>query len=226
MILKVNGVDIFYEKTGEGRPCVLLHGNGQNHSIFGILTEELSKDHAVYALDSRDHGKSSKTKSLSYELMMEDTAALIRELGLDKPFVYGLSDGGIIALLLASKYPDLVSGIASSGANIRPDGVKEPVLKIFRFIYYVSGSRKFKMMLTQPNISDEQLEKISVPTLVLAGSRDIIRENHTRHIARHIPNSELQIQEGEGHASYVMKSRKIYGILRPFIDKIENSESV
>ena len=226
MILNVNGVDIFYEKTGEGRPCVLLHGNGQNHSIFGVLAEELSKDHAVYALDSRDHGKSSKTKELSYELMMEDTAALIRKLGLEKPFVYGLSDGGIIALLLASKYPDLVSGIAASGANIRPDGVKETFLKIFRFIYYLSGSRKFKMMLTQPNISDEQLEKISVPTLVLAGSKDIIRENHTRHIARHIPNSELQILQGEGHASYVMKSKKIYGILRPFIDRIDNTASV
>lgn len=70
MILRTNGVDIFYEKTGEGKPCVLLHGNGQNHSIFDVLVEDLSKDHAVYAMDSRDHGKSSKTKYLSYELMM------------------------------------------------------------------------------------------------------------------------------------------------------------
>lgn len=222
MILNTNGVDIFYEKTGEGRPCVLLHGNSQNHRTFNTLAEDLSNDHAVYALDSRDHGKSSKTKELSYELMMEDTAGLIRKLGLEKPFVYGLSDGGIIALLLASKYPDLVLGIAVSGANLRPDGVKEKVLKIFRFIYLLTGSRKFKMMLTQPDIRDEALGRISVPTLVIAGSRDIIKENHTRHIARHIPDAELLILDGEGHASYAIRSKKLYGILRPFIDKIEN----
>lgn len=222
MILRTNGVDIFYEQTGEGRPCVLLHGNGQDHRIFDVLVEALSKDHAVYALDSRDQGKSSKTKALSYDLMVEDTTGFIRKLGLEKPFIYGFSDGGIIALLLASKYPDLVSGIAVSGACLRPDGVKENVLKIFRLIYMLTRSRKFKMMLTEPNISNEELERISVPTLVLAGSKDIIRYNHTRHIARHIPNSELQIQDGEGHGSYVMNSDKIYGILRPFINKIEH----
>lgn len=224
MNLKINGVDIFYEKTGEGRPCVLLHGNGQNHSIFNALVEDLSKDHAVYALDSRDQGRSSKTKELSYELMVEDTVGFIKKLGLEKPFIYGFSDGGIIALMLASKYPDLVSGIAVSGASLRPDGVKEKVLKIFRLIYKLTRSRKFKMMLTEPNITNEELERISVPTLVLAGSKDIIRYNHTMHIARHIPNSELQIQEGEGHGSYVMNSKKIYAILRPFIDKVENKD--
>lgn len=226
MILHTNGVDIFYEKTGEGRPCVLLHGNSQDHTIFDVLVEALAKDHAVYALDSRDHGKSGKTKELSYELMMEDTAGLIRQLGLEKPFVYGLSDGGIIALLLASKYPDLVSGIATSGANLRPDGVKEKFLKIFRFIYLLTRSRKFKMMLTQPNIGNEDLARISVPALVIAGSKDIIRENHTRHIARHIPNAELLLLQGEGHASYVVRSTKLYGILRPFMDNIEHGESV
>lgn len=222
MILHTNGVDIFYEKKGEGRPCVLLHGNGQNHSIFDVLVETLSKDHQVYALDSRDHGKSSRTKELSYALMMEDTAELIRKLGLEKPFVYGLSDGGVIALLLASNYPDLVSGIAVSGANLRPDGVKEKIMKIFRFIYFLTRNRKFKMMLTQPNITNEDLARISVPALVIAGSKDIIKENHTRHIARHIPNAELLILQSEGHASYVVRSTKLYGILRPFIDKIEN----
>lgn len=78
------------------------------------------------------------------------------------------------------------------------------------------------MMLTEPNISNEDLERISVPTLILAGSNDIVKNNHTRHIARHIPGSELQIQHGEGHAGYVMHSHKIYRILHPFIDKVEH----
>ncbi|MBW8381505.1 MAG: alpha/beta hydrolase [Youngiibacter sp.] len=221
MIVRTNGVDIFYEKTGEGRPCVLLHGNGESHEIFDVLTEELSKDHAVYAMDSRGHGRSTGEGDLSYELMMEDTAGLIRQLGLDKPFVYGFSDGGIVALLIAIRYPDIVSGIAVSGANLRPDGVRGAYLLIFRLIHFFTRSRKVKMMLTQPDIKDEELERISVPVLVLAGSRDLVKEEHTRHIAKHIKGSELRVLDGESHTSYVVHSRKLYGILKPFMDKLE-----
>ncbi|ETA79278.1 alpha/beta fold hydrolase [Youngiibacter fragilis] len=221
MIVNVNGMDIFYEKTGEGSPVVLLHGNGEDHGIFDVLSDELSIDHAVYAMDSRGHGRSGKARELSYESMMEDTARLIRHLGLNRPFVYGFSDGGIIALLLASRYPDLVRGIAASGANLDPQGVRAKYIRILRVIHFFTRSRKVRMMLTQPDISDEELERIDVPTLIIAGSQDIIREEHTRHIAGCIRNSELVILEGEGHASYVVHSRKLYGILKPFLDRIE-----
>jgi pimeloyl-ACP methyl ester carboxylesterase len=221
MIIDVNGMDVFYEKTGEGRPVVLLHGNGEDHGIFDVLSEELSIDHAVYAMDSRGHGRSGRTSEFSYESMMEDTAGLIRQLGLSKPFIYGFSDGGIIALLLASRHPELVSGIAVSGANLDPQGVKEKYRRIFRVIHFFTRSRNVRMMLTQPDIKDEELEKIVVPTLIIAGKKDVIKESHTRHIAGCIRNSELKVLEGEGHASYVVHSGKLYGILKPFLDSIE-----
>lgn len=221
MIVNVNGMEIFYEKTGEGRAIVLLHGNGEDHNIFDVLSEELSIDHSVYAMDSRGHGRSKKVRELTYESMMEDTAGLIRQLGLNKPFVYGFSDGGIIALILASKYPELVSGIAVSGANLNPRGVREKYIRIIRMIHFITRNRKVRMMLTQPDIKDEELERIRVPSLVIAGEKDIIKEEHTRHIAGCIRNSELKVLEGEDHASYVVHSSKLYGILKPFLDSIE-----
>ena len=108
MNIKVNGIDLYYEKTGQGCPIVLLHGNGESHDIFAVLIKRLSPNYTVYAIDSRDHGKSGKVKSLDYGDMMEDVAAFIRQLDIESPVLYGFSDGGIIGLLLAIKYPALI----------------------------------------------------------------------------------------------------------------------
>ena len=108
MYIRVNDTNLWYETKGNGQPFILLHGNGESHEIFTVLMNELSKKFSVYAIDSRCHGKSSKTNELSYGLMMEDVASFIKELKLEKPLLYGFSDGGIIGLLLASEYSDHV----------------------------------------------------------------------------------------------------------------------
>ena len=124
MHIKVNQIDLFYEKTGQGSPIVLLHGNGEDHTIFDVMTKRLAKDYTVYAIDSRGHGKSDRVAELSYSDMAEDAAAFIRELKLEKPALYGFSDGGIMGLLLAIEYPDMLSKLIVSGANIDPGGIK------------------------------------------------------------------------------------------------------
>lgn len=217
MYLHVNDTDLWYEQIGDGPPIILLHGNGESHRIFDILTDQLSKKYTVYALDSRDHGQSSKTKDFSYDLMTEDVRQFVGILSIEKPILYGFSDGGIIGLLMASKYPDLLSKLVVSGANTSPNRMKNGWRLLFQVIYFFSRDRKYRLMLTQPHITAQDLSRIKIPVLVLAGEKDMIKEADTRFIAESIPGASLKILEKEGHMSYVINNPKLYHVMEAFI---------
>ena len=216
MRIRVNQTSLYYEIKGVGAPLILLHGNGETHAIFDALAEKLSVSYCVYAVDSRAHGQSDDAL-LDYAEMAQDVVEFIQLLQLDKPILYGFSDGGIIGLLLAMKHPQILSKLIISGANLCPAGIKRRYVLAMRAVYLFTRNSKFKLMLTQPNIAPEDLCKIKTPTLVLAGSGDVVREAHTKEIAAHIPGASLRILPGESHASYVFDNEKLYEILMPFL---------
>lgn len=213
MISNVNNIKLYYEKRGEGRPLILLHGNGESHKIFDKAIDILEKSFTVYAIDLRGHGASEEIKEYHYLDMAEDIKEFIEDEKLKEPILYGFSDGGIIALLLASIYPKLLSKIIVSGVNINPKGIKTIWVILFKMMYFIKKDSKVKMMLEEPNISIEMLNKIEIPTVILVGSRDVIKENHTKLIADNIKNSQLQIQYGEDHGSYIIHNEKIAKII-------------
>ena len=217
MKIKVNGVELYYKQSGQGAPIILLHGNGEDHSIFRILIKKLSDNYTVYAIDSRDHGRSSRVKILSYQSKMEDVARFINKLEIKKPILYGFSDGGIIGLLLAIRHPDVLKKLIISGANTNPDGIKGFAFILIKAGYFFTRNRKLKLMLSQPDISDAQLKTIVTPTMVLAGHHDVIKEEHTVNIAKNIQGSELRILKGENHTSYVLDNEKLYDTIKSFI---------
>ena len=219
MIINVNGIDLFYEQTGKGKPFLLLHGNSEDHRIFDGLTDKLAADYTVYAIDSRGHGQSSKVDQIGYNDMMKDVAAFITELKLEKPILLGASDGAIIGLLLAAEYPELLSALISCGANTHPGQLKKWFLALVKFGYLTTRDPKMKMMYTEPDISEDILDKIIIPTLVVAGSRDILPERYTKEISANIPDSECLILHGETHTSYMKHSERIYKVIRQFLDK-------
>ena len=128
MNINVNNVNLYYEVYGKGIPIILLHGNSETHEIFDKLIEKLKDKYKVYAIDSRCHGKSEDTNKISYELMRDDIISFIRKLKIDKPILYGFSDGGIIGLLVAIKEPDILSKLIISGANLNSKGMKKKML--------------------------------------------------------------------------------------------------
>lgn len=219
MNCQIGDINLYYEKAGSGTPLILIHGNGEDHTIFDRITGPLSEDFTVYALDSRGHGSSTPVESFDYREMASDVYGFIQALGLEKPAVYGFSDGGIIGLMLAFGYPELLSGLIVSGTNTTPDGLKEIWFDKFKQAYERTGKDSIKMMLEQPNISKADLAKITVPTLVTAGSDDMIEEDHTRYIADSIADSVLQIYEGETHESYVEHNPKMAAVIRDFLLK-------
>ena len=122
MILSVNGVSLYYEKHGQGQPLIMVHGNGEDHTIFDQAVEKLRAHYTCYLIDSRDHGNSSKTNHLHYEDMAQDMLEFMERLQLEHVIFYGFSDGGIIGLLVAGK-TDRIKALIISGANTDPSGI-------------------------------------------------------------------------------------------------------
>lgn len=216
MELRLSDIILYYEKTGSGKPLILLHGNGEDHTVFDVLVSELNAHFTVYAIDSRGHGLSSPQNEFHYDVMADDVAAFIDALKLEQPAVYGFSDGGIIGLILAYKYPSYLSSLVISGANITPNGLKWCTRRAFIKEFRKEHHPLIQLMLHEPNITVDNLSKITVPTLVLAGEHDLIRERHTRMIAKHIKNATLKIIPGEDHSSYVVDSVKLLSYLTNF----------
>lgn len=209
MIQQTSKINLYYEKTGTGVPLIMLHGNGEDHTIFNKATAVLKKHFTVYAIDTRGHGKSSPVDELHYEDMANDVYEFICKLDLEKPIVYGFSDGGIVALILAIKHPEAISRIVASGVNTQPNGLNTINLLIYKITYFFTRAKRIKLMLNEPSITDTQLNNIKIPVSVTGGSKDMIKQSHLKHIADSIPNSTLTIFNGELHGSYVVNSTKI-----------------
>ena len=210
MNIKVNNVNLYYEKYGQGQPIILLHGNQETHEIFDKLIDKLKNDYEVFAIDSRCHGKSDNPKEISYDLMCDDIIRFIKELNINKPILYGFSDGGIIGLLIAIKEPNLLSNLIISGANISPSAIKSFYMIITKLFYFFTRSKYIKMMLHEPNIPIEDLKKINIPVHVIAGEKDVIKLEHTELIANNIKDCTLEIIKNENHGSYIIHNEKIY----------------
>ena len=216
MKIVVNGSELFYEVTGQGRTMILVHGNGEDHHIFDQLVEVLKEYYTCYCIDSRGHGESSKFEKYSYQTMAEDIMDFIKKLGLTDVVYYGFSDGGIVGLLVASQ-SDLINDLIISGANIEPRGLKDYVYYLMKAAYIIKKDPKIKLMLDQPHINHYTLQKIKARTLVLAGSKDMIKESHTIEIAHNISGSKLLILPKEDHSSYVINSTKLAPIILSFV---------
>ncbi len=219
MIQQTSKINLYYEKTGTGVPLIMLHGNGEDHTIFNKATAVLKKHFTVYAIDTRGHGKSSPVDELHYEDMANDVYEFICKLSLEKPIVYGFSDGGIVALILAIKHPEAISQIVASGVNTQPNGLNTINLLIYKITYFFTRAKRIKLMLTEPNITDTQLNNIKIPVSVTGGSKDMIKQSHLKHIADSIPNSTLTIFNGEFHGSYVVNSTKIADFIIEAVQK-------
>ena len=216
----VNGVNLHYEVMGEGRPVVLVHGNGEDHHIFDIEIAQLVKaGYQVYAPDSRGHGANEPQPEYHYPDMAEDMYQFIRAMKLEKPAFYGFSDGGIIGLTMITNHPDCLGALAISGTNLSPDGLVPSFVEEYTAINKEENDPLITLMLTEPHIDPDTLKKITVPVLVTAGENDLILQSETKRIADMIPNSTMIILEGEDHGSYIVNSEIMGKLLIDFFGR-------
>ena len=173
---EVNGIKMYYEIYGQGKPLVLLHGNSASISSFEKQIPALSKNFKVIAIDSRGQGNSTEDgKKFTYELFAEDTKALLDKLGLDSVDVLGWSDGGNIGLIMAMRYPKKVKCLAVMGANLfnNDSSVKAWVnIELKKQYEEIKGDSTFdalfrkrmiELLMYEPKIEPMELQKIQSP---------------------------------------------------------------
>jgi pimeloyl-ACP methyl ester carboxylesterase len=126
---EVNGINLYYETHGSGRPLVLLHGGLGSGEMFGPTLPTLAENHRVIAPDLQGHGRTADIdRPLDVKLMADDIAALIRHLELDRPDIFGYSLGGGVALFTARKYPELVRKLVVLSAHAKREAVYPDML--------------------------------------------------------------------------------------------------
>ena len=200
----------YYIEKGQGEPLILLHGNGEDSSYFKRQIDEFSRKYHVYAIDTRGHGRTPRGEApFTIRQFAEDLLGFMDAHQIEKAHLLGFSDGGNIAMIFAIQHPERVDRLILNGANINSRGVKAAVQIPIEIGYRIARasakkSEKAKqnaellgLMVNDPNIPVEELPRIQAKTLVIAGTKDMIKEKHTRLLALHIPYAELAFVEGD-----------------------------
>lgn len=203
-------ISLSYQEQGKGEPIFLLHGNGEDGTYFVNQLSFFSDRYRVIAVDTRGHGKSPRgTAPFTMEQFAMDLKDLMDRLEIQKAVILGFSDGANIAIKFALRYPARVKALILNGGNLNTKGVKKriqiPIEIGYRFAKLFAGKSEeakahmeiLGLMVHEPNIEPAALHTLQMPTLVIAGTRDMIKENHTKLIAGSIPNAKLSIIKGD-----------------------------
>lgn len=222
----VNGLQLYYEVYGQGKPLVLLHGGGSTiQTTFGRILSLLAKNRQVIAVELQAHGHTGdRNTALSFEQDADDVAALLKNLKIDRADLFGFSNGGTTALQVAIRHPELAGRIIAASAlcqrsgvppefwgfmeNATPEQMPQQYKDAYTAVAPVPGNLKTmgdkcaRRMVEFRDITDAQLQAIKSPTLFIIGDTDVITPEHAVAMHRLIPDSRLAIIPG-GHGEYL-----------------------
>ncbi len=200
----VNGISLYHETHGTGRPLILLHGGLASSETFGPILPALAASRQVITVDLQGHGRTADIdRPLDIRLMADDIAALIGHLGLDRPDVMGYSLGGGVALFTAVRHPALVGRLIAVSAHIRRDAIYPEMFPLqaqvssaaveamkdtpMYELYARVAPRpedfgrlldKLGALMQQDFDLSEQVRGIQVPTMIVAGDADMAPPSH------------------------------------------------
>lgn len=235
----VNGIKVYYTRTGHGSPVVLLHGGLSNSDYWGNQVKALAAKHTVISIDSRGHGRSSRDdKPYGYDLMADDVVAVLDHLKIPRADIVGWSDGAIIGIDLALRHPDRIGKVFAFAANTQTSGVKDAVEKNPTFAAFIERAGKeyaklsptpkeydafveqiSHMWASQPNWTDAQLQSIKTPILIADGDHDeAIKREHTEYMATTIPGAGLLILPNTSHFAFLQDPALFNAAVLGFLD--------
>jgi pimeloyl-ACP methyl ester carboxylesterase len=199
----VNGLNMYYEIHGTGRPLVLLHGNlSAIDTSFGKLLPALAKTRQVIAIEQQAHGRTADIdRPLSVAQMAEDTVALLEHLGIEKADFFGYSMGSALALAIAILHPEVVGKLVLAAISYKVDGMYPGLLEGIEQLQpeHLAGTpwqEEYARIAPRPedwptlvekvkqldgslkDWSSEDIQAIKAPTLIIIGDSDIVRPEH------------------------------------------------
>jgi pimeloyl-ACP methyl ester carboxylesterase len=198
----VNGLHIYYELHGSGRPLVVLHGAYMTIGMMGPVVSALAETRQVVAVELQGHGHTADIdRPLSYEQMADDTAALLREIGIEEADVFGYSMGGGVALQVAIRHPDVVRKLVVASASYTSEGMQPELHEMIPSItpeMFAGSPMEAAYLEVAPNPGHfptlvEKLKRldmtpfawpaddirgIAAPTLIVVGDSDVVRLEH------------------------------------------------
>ena len=222
----INGLDLYYEIHGTGKPLVLLHGGGSTiTSTFGRILPELSKTHQVIAIELQAHGHTKDIdRPLTFEQDADDVAALLTQLKIPKADFFGFSNGGTTCLQIAIRHPQKVNKLILASTIYKRDGMPpgffvsmqqaslESMPKSLQDAYLNANpdpkglkamfDRDVARMIGFKDISDEAIKNIKSPALVINGDAEVVQAEHALLLSRTLPHAQLLILPG-GHGDYI-----------------------
>lgn len=200
----VNGINLYYDTHGTGRPLVLLHGGLGSGEMFGPVLPALAEHHKVIAVDLQGHGRTADIdRPIDARLMAGDIAALIDHLDLDKPDLVGYSLGGGVAFQTAFQYPTKIRKLVAVSANVRRDAIPAEMLAqqgqvsaaAVEFLKDTPMYKDYQRVAPRPEDFPKLLDKmgqgiandfdfsddvrsLQVPTLIVAADADMAPPSH------------------------------------------------
>lgn len=206
----MSDISLCYTKQGGGPPLILLHGNGEDGSYFTHQMEYFSPRYTVYAVDTRGHGHSPRGEApFTITQFAQDLSDFMNEHDILRAPILGFSDGANIALTFALAHPGRVSRLILNGANLDPSGVKAqvqiPIILGYKLAsLFAKRSEKAKahaemlgLMVNEPHIDPKALQSLRTRTLVIVGTKDMIKDEHTLLIAHSLPRGRLEVIAGD-----------------------------
>lgn len=222
----VNGLNMYYEIHGTGMPLVLIHGGGSTiDTTFGRILPDLASHYKVIAVEMQAHGRTADIdRPLSFEQDADDVAALLQYLEIDKAHIFGFSNGACNALQCAIRHPELIHKVIVASTFYKRDGAplwlwemmgnarfedmpqqfKDEFLKVNpdEKALYRMYQRDVARMQSFTDISDEEIQSIKSPVLIIMGDRDVATPDHAVQMHHMISNSRLAIFPC-GHGDYI-----------------------
>ena len=241
----VNGLQLYYEKWGTGRPLVLLHGGLMTIDLnFGPLLEPLAASRQLIAVELQGHGHTADTdRAMTIDALADDVVALLDHLGIAEADLFGFSLGGLVACSVALNAPSRVGKliVASADAHRPPGRERAPLdddrmptpadFQAMRDAYdavapdpahFDEFAAKTSTMVVHefPGWTDE-LRSLDVPTLLIFGDRDFSPLPDVVEMFELLPNAQLAVLPGTTHVGVTRRPDQVFALITPFLDASE-----
>lgn len=236
----VNGLRLYYEIHGRGRPLMLLHGGVLTLDLmFAPMLPTLAARHQVIAVEMQGHGRTADGRpTMSIDQLADDIVALLAHLEIEEADVFGFSLGGIVGWSLVMRYPNVVRRLVVASADYRsreaiPGEVPAPMptdadFEAMRAAYQAVAQDPSRFDALQETVGTmvqaflgwtaDEVRAVTTPTLVLVGDDDFIRVRNAAEAAELLPHGQLAVLPGTTHMDMTRSPERILAMVVPFLD--------